>query len=71
MDNVTDPVTGGEAFAQGFSVATAALRITSGQVEFAGPLAQALLIAGVVFLLTLLALVVFWRAGRTGRRHHK
>ena len=43
------------------------IRITSGDVEFAGPLAQALLIGGVVLLLLLFAGVVSWRARRTRR----
>ena len=48
-----------------------ALRIPSGQGEFAGFLAQALLVGGIVFLLLLLARVVFWRVRRTKRDHTK
>lgn len=48
-----------------------ALRIPSGQGEFAGFLAQALLVGGIVFLLLLLAGVVFWRVRRTKRDYTK
>ncbi len=55
--------TDGGAFAQCFSITTALLRgATSGATEGAGPLGLALLIGGVVFLLLVLAGVVFWRA---------
>ena len=53
------------------ALAAAALRIPSGETESAEPLAQVLLIAGVVFLLLLLAGVVFWRVRRTSRTHPK
>lgn len=49
------------------AVVFAALRIPSGEGEFAGFLAQALLVGGVVVLLLLLAVVVFWRARRSKR----
>jgi hypothetical protein len=48
-----------------------ALRIPSGEGEFAGFLAQALLVGGIVFLLLLLVGVVFWRARRTKRDRSK
>ncbi len=44
---------------------TAILRIPSGQVEFAGPLVQALVIGGVVVLLLLFMGFVAWRIRRT------
>jgi len=53
------------------AIMLAALRIPSGEVESAGPLVQALLIAGMIFLLLLLAGVVFWRARRTKRDRPK
>ena len=49
----------------------AALRIPSGETEFAGFFAQVILVGGVVFLLLLLAVVVFWRARRTKRDRPK
>jgi type II secretory pathway component PulM len=58
--------TGGGAFAQCLSITTALLRgPTSGATEGAGPLELALLLGGVVFLLLVLAGVVFWRARQT------
>jgi uncharacterized iron-regulated membrane protein len=48
-----------------------ALRIPSGEGDFAVFLAQALLVGGIVFLLLLLTGVVFWRARRTKRDHSK
>ncbi len=47
------------------------LRIPSGPTEFAGFLAQVLVVGAVVFLLLLLAGVVFWRARQTKRDHPK
>ncbi len=61
------PQKGGLGFLDTATTTTAALRIFSGTQEFAGPLAQALLIGGVVLLLLLFAGVVFWRARRTRR----
>jgi hypothetical protein len=52
-------------------IASAALRIPSGTPEFAGPLAQALLIGGVVLLLLLFAGFVFFRARQTRERPPK
>jgi hypothetical protein len=49
----------------------AALRIPSGPTEFAGFVAQVLVVGGMVFLLLLLAVVVFWRARRTKRNRSK
>ena len=49
------------------AVLFAALRIPSGDTGFAGPLVQALVIGGIVFLILLFAVVVFWRARRTKR----
>ncbi|MDP8972015.1 MAG: hypothetical protein M3N45_02305 [Actinomycetota bacterium] len=49
----------------------AALRIPSGEAEFAGFLVQALVIGVIVFLLLLLAGVVFWRWRRAGRDRPK
>ena len=48
-----------------------ALRIPSGQGEFAGFLAQVLLVGGVVLLLLLVAVVVFWRVRQTKRDRPK
>ena len=45
----------------------AALRIPSGEAEFAGFLHQLLVVGGIVSLLLLLAGVVFWRVRRAGR----
>lgn len=50
---------------------TGVLRITSGDVGFAGPLAQALVIGGVVFLLLLFAGFVVWRLRRTSPNRSK
>ena len=48
-----------------WTITTALLRgPTSGATEGAGPVGIALLIGGVVFLLLLLAGLVFWRARR-------
>jgi hypothetical protein len=47
------------------------LRIPSGPTEFAGFLAQVLVVGGIGFLVLLLAGVVFWRARRTKRDHPK
>ena len=47
-------------------VVFAALRIPSGETEFAGFLVQLLVVGGIVSLLLLLAGVVFWRARRAG-----
>ncbi len=55
--------TNGVALVQCFYITSALLRgPTSGATEGAGPLELALLIGGVVFLLLVLAGVVFWRA---------
>ena len=51
----------------GFTV----LRIPSGSMEFAGFFAQVLVVSGGVFLLLLLAVVVFWRVRRTKRDRPK
>ncbi len=64
--------TGSDAFARCLSITTALLRgPTSGATEGAGPLGLALLIAGIVLLLVLLAGVVFWRARRTTKTRSK
>ena len=49
------------------AVVSAGLRIPSGEGEFAGFLTQVLVVGGIVFLLLLLAGLVFWRARRTKR----
>ena len=57
--------TGTDAFAQDSSIMAALLRgPTSGPTEGASPLELALLLAGIVLLLVLLAGVVFWRTRR-------
>lgn len=48
-----------------------ALRIPSGDTGFAGFFAQVLVVGGVVSLLLLLAVVVFWRARRTKQDRSK
>lgn len=53
------------------AVVLAALRIPSGETEFAGFLAQVILVGVIVFLLLLFAVVVFWRARRTKRDRPK
>jgi hypothetical protein len=58
--------TDGSAFVQCFSITTALLRSpTSGATEGAVPLGLALLVGGGIFLLLLLAGLVFWRARQT------
>lgn len=57
---------GDNAFVQFPPIETAFLaRITSIETDGVGPLGMALFIGGVVFLLVLLAVVVFWRIRKT------